>query len=66
MLEELEKYRQMEKTLTEIRHKNKFNNSKEEDQFLEEMDIQWNKLTLHERKLLWEMKSAIPLSEGIQ
>lgn len=62
-MEELEKYRQMLRELADIRHRHKFNDSEEEDAFLDRMDEQWKKLSNLEIQTIREMWPAFPLMD---
>ncbi len=57
----LEQYRAMLKELADIRHKHKFNNSKEEDLHLEKMDVHWKTMSKRDQEIMWEMQKALPL-----
>ncbi len=57
----LEQYRAMLKELSEIRHTHKFNNSKEEDLYLEKMDAHWKTMSKRDQEIMWEMQRALPL-----
>jgi len=57
----LEQYRVMLRELSDIRHKHKFNSSKEEELHLEKMDTHWITMSKRDQAIMWEMQRALPL-----
>ena len=54
-MDKVNQYVKMMKELGNIRHKHKFNNSKEEDEHVKNMDVLWDSMTKQEQDLSYNL-----------